>query len=59
MLLKFNEHSNISQLDEYFSLIRRDCKPFLELLRKNQDIKGFMRKHKPIFLGECSLKKSS
>jgi len=49
MLLKFNEHSNISQLDEYFSLIRRDCKPFLELLRKNQDIKGFMRKQKPIF----------
>lgn len=49
MLLKFNEHSNISQLDEYFSLIRRDCKPFLELLRKNKDIKGFMRKHNPIF----------
>lgn len=53
MLLKFNEHSDSNQLDEYFKLIRRDCKPFLELLRKNQDIKRkgffpFRRDEKPL-----------
>jgi hypothetical protein len=48
MLLKFNEHSDSNQLDEYFKLIRRDCKPFLELLRKNQDVKTFRRDMKPL-----------
>ena len=48
MLLKFNEHSDSNQLDEYFKLIRKDCKPFLELLRKNKDINSSRKDLKPI-----------
>lgn len=49
MLLKFNEHSTKSDIDEYFKLIERDCKPFLTLLRKHDNLKNwYLRDYKPI-----------